>query len=50
MTGQQIKDHIAGTNMTDGRQDHTIGYETPRTEIMRSIQKSRSAEIRTSEP
>ena len=34
----------AGTNITDGREDHNIGYEAPKTEIMRSSCKSRSGE------
>ena len=33
--------------MTDGRQEHDIGYEGPYAEVKESGQKSRSGEIRT---
>ena len=44
---QQIKWVSAGTNKTDGRQYHDIGYESPSTEIMKSSQKFRSGEIKS---
>ena len=44
---KQIKGASAGTNKTDGGQDHDIGYEASMTEIMGNIQKSRTGEIRT---
>ena len=36
---QQIKGDCAHTNMADGSQDYDIGYEVPKTEIMRSSPK-----------
>ena len=47
MQDLQMKTVIAGTNMAESRQDHDIVYETSKTEIMKSSQKSRSVEMRT---
>ena len=46
MSDQEISKDGVDANMADGRQDHSIGYEDPKTEIMKSSQK-RSGEIRT---
>ena len=43
---QQIKGGSDEINMVNGIQDHNVGYEAPRTDIMKNTQKSRSGEIR----
>ena len=43
---QQIKGVSASRNMTNGEQDHGIGYEFPETEGMESSHKGQSSELR----
>ena len=46
MPDQQISVVSACTNMADGRQDHNIGYEAAKTEVMKRSQKSREVKYK----
>ena len=44
---QQYKVVHGGKYITDGRQDHNIGYEAPEMMVIHSRQKSRGGKLRT---